>query len=256
MTWRQAQLAQLENVELISNKALRADDVLEYGAELVIVATGSHWSPEGFGPANHGPIVGASANDPAVLTPENIMVDRKSVPGEQVVVYDCDGYYVGPSISEKLARDGPLRDSDHISRHDRSLHALHTRVPQNAEPLTELGVRFATHHSVSRDRRRIGAELPTCTHRQISVEWSADALVLVTQRISNDGLYRELMADDQRLLEAGIQGVYRIGDCVVPRIIAEAIFDGHRLGREIDTSDPATPLPYIRERRVLTRDGL
>ena len=63
------------------------------------------------------------------------------------------------------------------------------------------------------------------------------------------------MADDQRLLEAGIQGVYRIGDCVVPRIIAEAIFDGHRLGREIDTSDPATPLPYIRERRVLTETG-
>ena len=43
----------------------------------------------------------------------------------------------------------------------------------------------------------------------------------------------------------------RIGDCVEPRVIAEAVFDGHRLGREIDTPDPATPLPFIREQRIL-----
>jgi dimethylamine/trimethylamine dehydrogenase len=41
--------------------------------------------------------------------------------------------------------------------------------------------------------------------------------------------------------------VYRIGDCLAPRTIAEDIFDGHRLAREIDSADPATPLPYLRE---------
>ena len=35
---------------------------------------------------------------------------------------------------------------------------------------------------------------------------------------------------------------------MAPRLIADAIFDGHRLGREIDTADPATALPYLRER--------
>jgi len=38
---------------------------------------------------------------------------------------------------------------------------------------------------------------------------------------------------------------------VAPRIIAEAIFDGHRLAREIDSPNPALPLPYLRERLVL-----
>jgi dimethylamine/trimethylamine dehydrogenase len=38
---------------------------------------------------------------------------------------------------------------------------------------------------------------------------------------------------------------------VSPRIIAEAVFDGHRLAREIDAENPAIPLPYKRERLVL-----
>jgi hypothetical protein len=31
-----------------------------------------------------------------------------------------------------------------------------------------------------------------------------------------------------------VRAVYRIGDCVVPLLIADAVFDGHRLAREID----------------------
>ena len=38
-----------------------------------------------------------------------------------------------------------------------------------------------------------------------------------------------------------------IGDAVAPRIISEAVFDGHRLAREIDQPDPDRPVPYLRE---------
>jgi dimethylamine/trimethylamine dehydrogenase len=44
-----------------------------------------------------------------------------------------------------------------------------------------------------------------------------------------------------------VQAIYRIGDCVAPQLLAEVIFDGHRLAREIDSEDPATPLPFLRE---------
>jgi dimethylamine/trimethylamine dehydrogenase len=44
--------------------------------------------------------------------------------------------------------------------------------------------------------------------------------------------------------------VYRIGDCVALRLIADCVFDGHRLAREIDSPNPAAPLPFIRERRL------
>jgi dimethylamine/trimethylamine dehydrogenase len=83
------------------------------------------------------------------------------------------------------------------------------------------------------------------------LELEADAVVLVTQRLSNEALYLELVADLDGLRAEGIDALYRIGDCVAPRIIAEATFDGHRLAREIDSDDPATPLPYTRERIIL-----
>jgi dimethylamine/trimethylamine dehydrogenase len=47
---------------------------------------------------------------------------------------------------------------------------------------------------------------------------------------------------------------YRIGDCEAPRFIADAIFSGHRLGREIDSAAPSIPLPFLRERRVYERE--
>jgi dimethylamine/trimethylamine dehydrogenase len=33
-------------------------------------------------------------------------------------------------------------------------------------------------------------------------------------------------------------------------MIPDCIFDGHRLAREIDSPNPAMPLPFIRERRL------
>ena len=83
------------------------------------------------------------------------------------------------------------------------------------------------------------------------VELAADAVVLATQRLSNEALYLELAQDLEGLRAEGIEALYRIGDCVAPRIVAEASYDGHRLAREIDSEDPATPLPYTRERIVL-----
>ncbi|MDH5279453.1 MAG: NADH:flavin oxidoreductase, partial [Actinomycetota bacterium] len=80
--------------------------------------------------------------------------------------------------------------------------------------------------------------------------WSlaCDSVVLVTQQASDDALHRELTADADRLRASGIEAVHLIGDAVSPRPISEAVFDGHRLGREIDSPDPDQPLPYLRER--------
>lgn len=78
--------------------------------------------------------------------------------------------------------------------------------------------------------------------------------MLVTQREPLDALYHELRAEPERLQREGIEALYRIGDCLAPRTIAENVFDGHRLAREIDTADPATPLPYIRELPDVNRE--
>ena len=41
--------------------------------------------------------------------------------------------------------------------------------------------------------------------------------------------------------------VFLIGDAQSPRWISEAVFDGHRLAREIDLPDPSFPAPTRRD---------
>jgi dimethylamine/trimethylamine dehydrogenase len=89
--------------------------------------------------------------------------------------------------------------------------------------------------------RRLGTE---------TTKLECDSVILCTSRVSNTALYKSLKARKAEWGKAGIKGTYRIGDCHAPRLIHNAIFDGHRLAREFDSADPERPLPYIRERQV------
>ena len=247
--WRESQIERLDNVELILNRRLSVDDVLDYGAEIVVVATGSEWSTDGVNPLTHESIPGADANLPHVLTPEQIMVDGKPVPGTSVVIYDTDGYFIGPSLAEMLAARG--HSVRLVSPQAEPGHFLHMtgEFGHVTSRIYELGGEIAGNHSISRVEP--GRVLAAHHYREGGVEWEADAVVLVTQRISRDGLYRELIADRARLAEAGIVAVHRAGDCIVPGIVADAVFSGHRLAREIDTANPDQHQPFERERLVL-----
>ena len=61
VNYRQIQLDKLANVEVITGTRLDAAGILGYGAELVVVATGSHWSRDGVSGFTHEPIAGADA---------------------------------------------------------------------------------------------------------------------------------------------------------------------------------------------------
>ena len=51
--------------------------------------------------------------------------------------------------------------------------------------------------------------------------------------------------------QAGITQLHLIGDAYAPGMIAQAVFSGHRLAREIDSPNPDEHLPFIRERRLV-----
>jgi dimethylamine/trimethylamine dehydrogenase len=246
--WRLVQLQLLRNVETIPRAHLDAAAVRDYGADIVVVATGSRWAGDGLNFATHEPIAGADASLANVLTPEQLMLDGKAPPGQRVLVYDCEGYFTGPGVAEKLALDGFTVELatalPQIARFcDETLEG-----PQVRQRLHDVGVQM--HRGVFLAEVSRGGASGT-DEFGVAVEFEADAVVLVTQRLSDDALYHELAGDEEALRAEGIQAVYRIGDCVAPRITAEAIFDGHRLAREIDSPNPALPLPYIRERLVL-----
>jgi dimethylamine/trimethylamine dehydrogenase len=250
LNWRAVQLQKLGNVEVIAGTRLDAAAVREYGAEIVVVAAGARWAGDGVNFLTHEAIPGAEASLPHVLTPEQVMLEGKLPPGERVVVFDADGYFMGPGLAEKLVADGYRVEL--VTCHD-LVSPLSDETLEGAllrQHLHDVGVRMRTGTLLTGiEPGRLAAK----DHLGEPLELEADAVVLVSQRLSDEGLYLELKEDEEALRGQGIEAVFRIGDCVAPRLIAEAIFDGHRLGREIDAEDPAVPLPYKRERLVLER---
>ena len=104
--YRRAQIDRLDNVSLGLGTRLSAADVLDYGAQIVVVATGSHWAGDGISGVTRLPIPGADSTLPHVLTPEQVMVEGKRPPGSRVAVVDYEGYFVGSALAEQLRSDG------------------------------------------------------------------------------------------------------------------------------------------------------
>jgi dimethylamine/trimethylamine dehydrogenase len=243
--WRRIQLEKLRNVEVITGARLEAHEAREYGAELVVIATGARWVDTGIVGVRHDPVPGADSSLPHVLTPEQVMLEGKRPPGRRVAVYDGEGYFMAPGLAELLALEG--FEVEFVT-------SLHEVSPFSYETLEQTFLRRRLHELGigSREETVVTAIEPgriSALHAfGGEVELATDGIVLVTQRLSNEALYLELKADEGALAAAGIEALYRVGDCVAPQLIADAIFDGHRLGREIDSADPAQPLPWSRER--------
>jgi dimethylamine/trimethylamine dehydrogenase len=176
------------------------------------------------------------------------MLAGKRPPGKRVVVHDGEGYYAGPGIAELLAAEG----------FDVELVTLLEHVASAADETLE-GPLLRQHLHDAGVRQRAGSTIAAiepggvrgADELGVPFELEADGVVLATQRLSNEALYLELREDEEALRAEGVEAVYRIGDCAAPRIPAEAVFDGHRLAREIDSENPAWPLPAKRERLVL-----
>jgi dimethylamine/trimethylamine dehydrogenase len=235
--YRMAALKRLRNVELIPGLELSAVQVERNGADAVVLATGSHWAADGLNGFTRAPLPGADATAPHVLTPEQIVVGGKRPPPGRVVVFDGDGYVVAAAVAELLAGEG--REVELVT-------GFETIVPHSAEMLEDALTRRRLHECgvTMRAGTVLDAIAPgalQCTDANGEpLELPAAGVVLVTQRVSDDALFHAL--------DARRAAVFRIGDCVAPRLLSEAIFDGHRLAREIDSADPEVALPYLRER--------
>src|SRR5258707_7503759 len=217
-----------------------------------MVATGDYWATDGLNGATHATIPGGGASLAHILTPEQIMVEGKQAPGERVIVFDNDGYFMGVSLAEKLALEGKkvtiMTPMGHIAPY---MHFT-LEAPNMHRKLHKLGVEVVTYHMPSKiDAGGITAEHVYDTEGH-SRTFESDAVVLVSQRRSNEALFRELkdVVGLEALKAEGVDALYRIGDCEAPRLIADAVFSGHRPSRGIETENPAEPLPFKPERRV------
>ncbi len=246
--YRQIQLDKLRNVEVHTNSRLSANDILEYGAEIVVIATGCRFATDGLGPATHAPIAGADTSLAWQLTPDEVVKGTKEI-GHRVLVLENEGYYMGASIAQKLAGAGHevhllTQLGDIAGYMEYTLEA-----PMLHRDLHRLGVDIRPYTMLERIEEGAchAANVWNPAHTEV---FEVDTVVLCTQRLGNREIYDELKADPARLAAEGIESLYIIGDAAAPRMIVDSIFDGHRLAREIDSPNPAMPLPFIRERRL------
>jgi dimethylamine/trimethylamine dehydrogenase len=236
--YRMYQLRQMGNVAIYLNSELTADQILQFGCERVVVATGATWRRDGVGRSHYWPVPGTDR--PNVLSPTEIL-GGANVAGS-VVVYDTDGSYIGNGIAEKLRAAG----------HDVKIV---TPLPETAGYL----VLTMEQHKVIRRMLEIGVEILRlkrlssveggkieleCVYGGAGMSLDVGTVVMVTGRVPRDQLYHALAARQDDVRAAGIKSVDRIGDCEAPSIIAAAVYDGHRYARELDRQGE-TYLPYL-----------
>jgi len=243
--WRVGRIQEMTNVEVYLDSSLTADQVLDFGFDHVLIATGATWRKDGVGINNVRPI--ALSDSAQVYGPEDVF-DGKEIPNP-VVVFDDDNFYLGGLIAEKMRGDG--RDVTLVTTESVvSAWTTHTMEQHRIQShLMEMDVSVIASHNLA--RIDAGEVEITCLYTERRRTIPAAAVVMVTSRTPNNGLYLELTRNEDRLKTAGIASVRAIGDCDAPSTIAAAVYDGHRAARELD-EPPADPdLPFRREHILL-----
>jgi dimethylamine/trimethylamine dehydrogenase len=229
--WRLNQIGKLPNVEFYRESVVDEEQILEFAADRVVIATGAKWRRDGMGRRNETPIPGWDT--PSVITPDDIM--GGVMPTGPVVVFDDDHYYMGGVIAELLRRAGldvtlatPANEVSTWTQLTEEQYRIQAKI-------LGLGIVLETGTTVTSVGE--GSVTLESIHTGQTREVEAASVVMTTSRLPQDALYYAL---------ADRIAIQRIGDCLAPGTIATAVYSGHRYAREMDTEVPIG-VPFRRE---------
>ncbi|MDH3762030.1 MAG: FAD-dependent oxidoreductase [Gammaproteobacteria bacterium] len=214
--YRSYMISQMDNVELYLESKLDVDAIREFGADQVFIATGSRWRRDGLG---HNRRLALEIDSAAgVLTPDDIFAGAEVA--DEILIYDDDHYFMAGALAERFLRAGHrvryLTPAESIS----SWSAMTNEHEFIQQRLLSMGIEPLFSQSL------VTVENQSLTSRHVhSGEHSVHAftsLLLVTSRSADDRLFQQLP----------IGSAKRIGDCLVPSSIADAVYSGHRCARE------------------------
>lgn len=190
--------------------------------DALVIATGAVFNRTGFSGVIPEPIPGW--DQPHVLTPEQVLRGDKQ-PGQRVVIADEDYREVAPGLAELLARQGKKVTivTSQTSVASELLSAMAT--PHILARLAESGVEIIPTHYIKKIEtgavQLFNVLAPQLEKRLTGI----DSVILVTAKETRDGL--------SSAMKGKVNELYAIGDCVAPRDIGAAIFEGHRLARSL-----------------------
>lgn len=238
---RVAAFNKLPNVSIYMDSELTATDIMDFGADHTIVATGSTWKRDGTG-RHHRKSVPITDTNLHIYTPDDILAGQTPL-SNPVLIYDEDSYIIGGLIAEKLVREGfntTLMTPDPIvsswTANTLEQHAIQRQLLNH-------GVKIIT------GRNLVAIEKNTvrhaCVYTASEEQITTTSIVLVTSRSSNIKLWEELKTTMSNK-PAQVKNITRIGDSFAPSTIAQAIYSGHKFARELGAKNK-NPSPYRRE---------
>lgn len=225
-----------------SNIATQVDSRQEFGDAVrnlrnqlgnrdVTVETGTEVTAGGLDVDDWDDVVvatGAREGDPDLAGPDvhrSWDVLQGTAVGDSVIVFDNNKHAAGVSVAEYLATDG--HDVTFVTTSYHPADQMEgTNVAPFLETLYEHDVTVETHTTI------IGyegndAQLLNVYSEELTT-LSADSLVVAERREARTGLAEALR---EKGFEA--ESIHRVGDCVAPRLIDKAIYDGELLAREL-----------------------
>lgn len=227
--WRVGQIDKLHNVAVYRDSRMTTQDVLDFGAEHVVLATGCHWRRDGYGRSNGFAIEGF-LDSPRIYTPDDLMDGR--VPEGRVVVFDDDGFYYASIAAELLRQRGC--DVTYVSTDDSiapwSQHTLDYRHIRKR--MATLGIEPLVSHNITAFHGNTLHLENIWDHQQR--EQPCDAVITITARLPHDALHQDLLLREAEWAGAGIHSLRCIGDAEAPGLIAHAVYAGHRYARELE----------------------
>lgn len=215
-------------VKIDCNRAVTADDVRDGAFDGVVVATGARASRSGYSITNPAVERMPGLDSAHVLTVWDVLGDQKSV-GDRVLVLDDEGNRYSAGITEVLLDRGhqvelvtPLPSVFPATAVTLDMSPLYKRILGK-------GLSYTTNAWVT-EVRGCSVDVLNLYTGAIEALDDIDTIVLATGRVSDDDLYFEL--------KEIVPVLHRIGDCVAPRQIDHAIYEGELAGRELwDPSD-------------------
>jgi mycofactocin system FadH/OYE family oxidoreductase 2 len=204
--------------KVLLGTAVTAEQVLAEKPDVVIVATGSV-------PKEH-PVPGADG--PAIHNVWQVLNNEVADLGQNICLIDYDGHQRATATAEFLANQG------------KTVHMITASLFVGAElgptqdlyltrqRLLQKGVSFTPDIAVMEVAGEAGEKIIKGfnVYSNAWAEWGPfDSVVLAMGQRVDDALYQSL--------KGNVPELYRVGDAVAPRKVDMAIWEGHKIGREI-----------------------
>lgn len=231
--YRHHMINQMDNVSVYLQSELGIDEILDFKAEEIVIATGSKWRRDGIGSNLRTAL--SIPDERNIFTPDDIF-DGAKIQGD-ILIYDDDHYFMAGALAETYLNKGHsvtyLSPATCVSSWTEMTNEqvfIQTKLLSMGlktifgQVLTQVDKRFLTSH---------------CPFSGQTTDYLFDNLLLVTSRQSTDSLFHQL----------GRSNVTRIGDCRVPSSIADAVYSGHKFAREFG-EEPLNLIPK-RERAII-----